>query len=181
MAEHPVTEVEEWREIPGHAGYEASSLGHIRSIDRTIISKSDVRRFYPGALLRQYIHRRYHQVSIGRHIAARVNILVCAAFWGKRPSRRHHAAHRNGDRLDNRAENLQWATPRQNKADEVIHGTRIRGVRHPNAKLTEQDVRAIRLLRSTTNLSYRAIGERFGVSKHHAIRISKNYSWQHVR
>jgi hypothetical protein len=78
----------------------------------------------------------------------RTNRLVCEAFLGVAPSPQHHSAHKDGDRLNNAAQNLYWATPQQNKADSIAHGTVARGERaanqHGAAKLTAEKVTEIR-------------------------------------
>jgi hypothetical protein len=51
---------------------------------------------------------------------------------------------------------------------------------HPNAKLTEADVREIRRLYSTENLSINAITERYPVTKSTIADIVKGKSWQNV-
>ena len=48
-------------------------------------------------------------------------------FWkiinGPAPSQKHHAAHRDGNSKNNTPENIYWATPKENIADQFRHGT----------------------------------------------------------
>jgi hypothetical protein len=179
MAEHPVSEFEEWREIPGHPGYDVSSLGRVRSVNRLVTYSNGVTRFHPGADLRPSMSRGYHLVSLSG-ISISVHRLVCPIFHGPRPSNNHQVAHWNGDRTDNRAANLRWATPKENKADEIRHGRQVIGVRHHRTKLSEGDVRLIRKLRAETGMFYYKIAERFGISDAQAWVIINGKSWKHI-
>ncbi|MFD5198845.1 HNH endonuclease signature motif containing protein [Streptomyces sp. NPDC058375] len=85
--------------------------------------------------------RKYAQVSHtaqGRTVWTTVHRLVCAAFHG-RPAAGQQAAHGNGDRWDNRADNLRWATAAENSADKRAHGRWGR-------RFTEEEVRAMKEL-----------------------------------
>jgi len=53
---------------------------------------------------------------------------VLEAFAGPRPTPRHHGAHLDGDRTNNRADNLAWKLPEDNEADKKRHGTSRGGV-----------------------------------------------------
>lgn len=176
MADHPVTEPEEWRPVPGHPGYEASSLGRVRSVDRWITS----RRFWPSVMLRPFAGDEYKKVRLGPKLFAPVHIIVCLTFHGVRPSKSHLVAHWNGDKLDNRSSNLRWATPKENKADEVRHGTWTAASRHGSAKLTETDVLVIRKLRQDHRLTFHAIGKRFGITRSHVKGIVDGRWWKSV-
>lgn len=72
-----------------------------------------------------------------------VHRLVLAAFVGPAPDKAD-ACHYNGVRTDNRLTNLRWDTRAGNMRDSIRHGTLVCGERCYNAKLTAQDVRAIR-------------------------------------
>jgi hypothetical protein len=184
MAEPPVSEIEEWRPVPGHPGYEASNLGRVRSIDRWIASSNGARQwqhFYAGRILRSTPNRRYEQVYLGqKHGHQLAHSIICLTFNGKRPSRRHQVGHWNGNPHDNRAANLRWVTPKQNKADEVTHGTRRKGSQHWHTKLTERQIRAVRKMHAETGLTMKAVGTRFGISRFHVWQIVSGNSWKHV-
>jgi len=59
-------------------------------------------------------------------------------------------------------EHLETGTSAQNATDMIRDGTSTRGIKNPQAKLTEEQVREIRA-RSTEN--QRLLGEEFGVSR----------------
>lgn len=52
-----------------------------------------------------------------------VHKAVLEAFVGPAPSRRHHAAHDDGDKSNNRLDNLAWKLKEANEADKRRHGT----------------------------------------------------------
>jgi hypothetical protein len=109
--------------------------------------------------------------------AARV---MCEMAHGKPPSRRHEAAHSCGNGHEGciNPKHLRWATPEENKADMIEHGTRIRGEKCWNARLTESAVLAIREFAHT--MSKPAIASMFGINTHHVTRIIRGDRWGHV-
>lgn len=90
---------------------------------------------------------------------------------------------------------LYSGTQKQNCADKERDGTVNRGdrngmIRHPeipqgesngNAKLTEQLVRHMRVLRSEHRISYGQLGRDFGISATHAMYICERRNWKHVK
>jgi hypothetical protein len=146
---------EVWRPIPGYDGYEASNLGRVRSLDRWLEKKNRVKWFQRGRVLRQPSDHGYPRTKLGY-----VHTLVMLAFYGPPPDGMW-AAHNDGDSSNNRLDNLRYATPSDNAMDRVAHGTANRGSRNGFAKLTEQQVLAIR---SRIGKSQTALAEEFGVS-----------------
>lgn len=69
----------------------------------------------------------------------RVHRLVAEAFLPK-PDDRHDVAHYDGDKSNNKASNLYWATKSENMLDKRRHGSNMGGVR----KLDWDKVRYIR-------------------------------------
>lgn len=54
------------------------------------------------------------------------------------------ALHINGNKLDNRLENLRWGTRKENVADAIKHGTATIGIKNGRAKLTPKMIKTIR-------------------------------------
>jgi hypothetical protein len=102
-----------------------------------------------------------------------VSRLVCEAFHGPPPDRRSHAAHGDGDRTNNSAANLRWASKAENEADKAIHGTRLSGERHPNSKLTTSAIHAIR----SDSRTLAVIGAEHGISESHVSQIKRKVIW----
>lgn len=116
----------------------------------------------------------------GRRTAIGAHVIVCETFHGPRPSGKQ-AAHRNGQRSDNRSVNLRWATRRENEADKRRHGTHPLGSASGRALLTEEQVTEIRRIAATGRHGIqRRLALRFGVSNMTISNIVLGKSWTHV-
>lgn len=153
-----------WNLIPLAPGYAASDAGEIR--------REDTRK-----ILRPANHNGYGRVTIssgGARFNAYVHRLVAAAFLGPCPEG-HQLAHKDGNRSNNSASNLYWATPVQNAADRDAHGMTARGERSGAARLTEEQARAVKL---DANLApVRSVAAKFGISPSQVHRIKHGLSW----
>jgi hypothetical protein len=106
---------------------------------------------------------------------------ILAITFIANPDNKPVVAHRDGDKLNNKLDNLYWATVQENNDDTLRHGNRACNERHGNAVLTAAEVAEIRALttgrlpRSKPTLA--EIGAIFGVSKETIADITKRRSW----
>lgn len=113
---------ERWLPIPGHEGYEASDIGRVRSVDRTLVHKNGRLQRRKGVMLKQRQDQDgYWRCRCGLGIPLGVHRLVLMAFVGPCPPGML-GLHNNGDPSDSRLENLRWGTPSDNTADMFRHG-----------------------------------------------------------
>jgi hypothetical protein len=108
-----------------------------------------------------------------------VHRLVALAFLGNGAE----VNHKNGDKADNRLENLEWTT----RSDNCLHGIHVLkrrlpwGERNGSAKLTADDARAIRAYKHPKKygaLVY--LAQKYGVSKNVLLDIRFGRSWKHI-
>lgn len=162
---------EEWKEIPGYDGYEVSSLGRVRSW-RPSGPRTGRRLVEPTILKLKTGGKQnlYLRVILGRGGPTRsVHRLVAEAFVpGQAPGL--EAAHENGNIYDNRAENLRWKTRKENVADQFRHGTL-------GKKLTYEEVEAIRAIYVRGQITYKEIGEMFGINASSVGKIILRQRW----
>lgn len=161
---------ERWAAIPGFEGrYEASTAGRIRQA-----SASPRRR--AGFIVPQNggagEYRRIGLMVDGRSRTFYVHRLVAETFMPAH-AKGAEVNHINGDKTDNRIENLEWVTHAENMA----HAARVlRSCGGPKKwlrRLTDEQVRAIR----TDSRPGRAIAADYGLSQcaiHH-IKSRKTY------
>lgn len=127
---------EEWRPCPGYEDiYEVSSTGRVRRLAAARGGRIgyELKGMIDGRGYRTYTLRK--SVTFRSEKAHR---LVCAAFNNGRTLDRRFVNHKNGDRLDNRAENLEWVTNRENIQHAFAAGhidtTNRQGANHPKAR-----------------------------------------------
>lgn len=111
----------EWKPVKDYEGlYEVSSDGRVRSLDRLDrLGRKVAGRIRRHSLAgRGYPHMPLHkdQKQTGKYI----HRLVAEAFLGPREGM--EVNHINGDKTDNRVENLEWVTPSQNILHSLANG-----------------------------------------------------------
>ena len=104
-----------------------------------------------------------------------MSTFVLEAFVGPCPQG-VECCHNDGNCLNNAESNLRWDTSKSNKADQLLHGTRICGERINTAKLTAADVREIR----DSGQSAGVLAEKFGVTKTLIYMILGRKVWKHI-
>lgn len=112
-----------WKDIEGYEGlYQVSNLGNIKSL-RKRIDKGKCHRYFDEKILKPIeTNRGYLRVKLckDRKIKKiRVHRLVAEAFI-KRPEL--EVNHIDGNKKNNKAENLEWVTQRENKQHAWITG-----------------------------------------------------------
>ena len=160
----PATEsAEVWRDIDGaNARYSVSSLGRVRSNRSARILKPCGVAGYPT------IKTCENGVGQTRY----VHDLVCEAFLGPRSCKKSIVVnHKNGVRDDNRLENLEYCTPKDNIRHAVATGLITR-------QLSRQTAREI-LAAQRAGESYQSLCLRFGVSKQcvSSLKHGQSYQW----
>lgn len=106
--------------------------------------------------------------------------VMCELVNGPPPTSRHEAAHscgRGNDACVN-PRHLRWATPAENTADKIIHGTVAVGSMLPQSKLKEEDIPTIRRLAIDTPV--KEIALRYGVGPITIYKILWGQRWRHV-
>lgn len=67
-----------------------------------------------------------------------VHQIVAFTFLGERPSSQHHAAHDDGDKLNNCRSNIKWKTKIENEHDKIAHGRSNHGDRNGMSEVSRR-------------------------------------------
>lgn len=159
-----------WKMIENFPAYEVSSLGRVRNIIGS-------RRFPPGHVLksRPKTDGPYLVIGLfkdGRRYPFAVHRLVMDAFVGIRPEG-YDRSHIDGDPTNNAVSNLTFEPASKNNSRKYGHGTGQRGSRGTNAKLTDEQVAAIR----SDNRKSGALAKLYGCNRSTINRIRSKKTW----
>lgn len=116
--------MEKWKSVPGYEGlYEASTLGRIRTVEGKITkNKRFAERHWKSRILKtrgkQNSGYRASLWKDGKVKDALVARIVAYTFLGNPPTDEYTVNHIDGNRFNNKIENLEWMT----RADNVRYG-----------------------------------------------------------
>ena len=184
------TTPEEWRDVPGYEGvYSVSSLGRVRRERRGPHTRI-------GYILTPRLNRGYYRLTLtrdGQELRHFVHRLVAAAFIGPCPPG-HTVNHRDGRKLNNRTDNLEYLTPAGQQAHASRLGLLAFGARNGNTTHPEQiphGERSVRAkLTNAATISMRAARARGAplqqlATEHHVSvstvsRVCLGRTWRHT-
>ncbi len=125
-------------------------------------------------------HKGYSGVSVwseNRNHSLFLSRAILDAFVGPREDMQ--ASHLNGNKQDNRLENLAWETAKENQARKKEHGTSQHGMRHGGSVLTDEQVIEIRAL-AASGVKLTVIADKFGVWDSNIGAIVNRQTWKHI-
>lgn len=177
---------ERWCPIQGYEGYyDVSDRGVVRSCTRTIphARYGTVNRL---ARLRKPSTRTDGYLIVGLHRGGRttaspVHRLVAAAFCSGRDAEHSQVNHKDGNKLNNAAGNLEWVTAQQNTVHAHANGLikYRRGEDNRASRITAADVLAIRAARER-GIPAKEVAAKYGIATTYVWEITSGRSWGHV-
>lgn len=148
----------------------APNGAHAAFLDQAVASDTDACIEWPYARLK---------AGYGQTAGGLAHRTVCRAAHGSPADETMHAAHKCGNPACCNPRHLYWATPSQNQADRITHGTSNRGTRQWQSQLDEDKVREIRRL-SSGGMTHQKIADQFGVSRLTVTKAIRRYTWAWV-
>ena len=166
--------MEVWKDIENHIGkYQISNLGRVKSLARHRETK--IPYFIEERILKQTVSMGYLYVKLGKSGSKSIHRLVASAF-SKNDNKILEVNHIDGNKLNNIATNLEWCTHQENMQHAHIFGLIAhKGVNNPNAKLTKDDVIAIRSIGKS--LTIREISSLYHIGTTQVWKILNNKCW----
>lgn len=178
------------KDIPGYEGlYAVTNDGRVWSHPkRTTVGSNGGMREDGGRWLniirvtKRTAHMRAYLHRDGKAAGMLVHRAVAMAYLPN-PESLPHINHKDGDPTNNRVENLEWCDASTNARHAIANGlTKMpsqSGAKNSQSKLTESDVRRIRIEHSAGK-SCAAIARQFGVNPKTVNDIVRGKRWAHI-
>lgn len=175
---------EQWNPVSGYEGwYEVSNLGNVRSVDRIVFHHRTGSAKWKGKRLFQKANRNgYIMVTLVRQrkrMTFTVHKLVADAFIPN-PRGVLYVDHVDGNRQNNRLDNLERVTMLENNQRARAKGRLPVGERVWTAKLTSAQVVEIRR-KYKDGATPSALSQEYGIDASHIGKIGRGEKWRHIK
>lgn len=168
--------IEVWKDIKGYEGlYQVSNLGRVKSLKHLkeyfLTYRIEGKGYASVALFKGTVSSRK---------SYKVHRLVADAFIPN-PENKPQINHKDGNKLNNSVENLEWVTNQENIVhaynNGLIHPNPLKGEEAPQHKLTWEEVEYIRKRYAGGDTSTHKLAEEFNVTPSCIGLIVRNKRW----
>ena len=147
-----------WKDIPNYEGYQASNLGRIRTYNKRTYTKLHGERHWKNRILKfkptiKNAHSKQgggYRVSLWKDGKCKdflVARIIATTFLENLIDTKMTVNHKNGNRLDNRVENLEWLTLSEN----IKYGFENNQYQQINIKLKNKNTNKISEFKSLSS------------------------------
>ncbi|MFG6409452.1 MAG: NUMOD4 motif-containing HNH endonuclease [Bacteroides acidifaciens] len=164
-----------WEDIPGYGSlYQVSNMGRVKGLPRKVNNHTGFIQLKERLLKGHPITKGYIQIQLPsrpNRVLKLIHVLVAQCFIPN-PNNYPQVNHINGNKADNRAENLEWCDNSMNQLHAYAHGLNWRRENAGKPK------RRVRLIHSKSgealDFDSRADAARYlGGKKHHIANLGK--------
>lgn len=167
------TNIELWKDIPGFEGeYEASTYGNIRSLKRgqKMLMKQSVNGGGYGTTKLCLNGVQYSKMS---------HEWICETFNGAKPDGENIVVnHKNGNKLDNRPENLEWISAKMNVSHSITFNKKHGFIEHRSVFTPELVLEIYHRLLSGERTQ--KLATEYGVGRHAISHIKYKKFWSYI-
>jgi len=177
--------MEIWRDIKGFEGfYKISDMGNIKSLERKVTYKTRGSSFRTDVIKEKILkpqksHCKYLTVTLyGANRKPKQFLLhrLIAETFVPNPENKKEVNHKDGNKLNNSLNNLEWCTRSENATHMVKNGlcNFKLGSESPNSKFSQEDADKIRSEYLNGKISQSKLGKKYGVAQGTISTIIRN-------
>lgn len=159
--------------LKGYKGfYNISSEGKVFSLK----NKKELKlRYHNSGYIRLALYKEGKRNDIFLHRLVAINFL-------ENPNFKLQVNHKDGNKMNNKVDNLEWVSPSENSLHSYKVGLQfpIRGEKHYSAKLTCEEVKSIRNLYIPRKYSQRRLAKEFNVHQSSIKDILSGKNWGYL-
>lgn len=177
------TTIEIWKDIEGYKGlYQVSNLGRVKSLAGKRFGRCESQEKIMCSFPAPNGYLRIPFNVKGSRKSKSIHRLVAENFIPN-PENKPTVNHKNGIKTDNRVENLEWATPKENIRHAHLNGLSIsaKGSSVKGSKLTECLIPEIRAKYSTGKYTQKQLAAEYKVCLMSINLLVRGKTWAHVK
>lgn len=176
---------ETWKNIDGHEGrYQVSNLGRVKTLERTVSFGRSYRVIKEKVLTPSIGTTGYFEIKPckeGRHETRKIHRLVANAFIDNIYNK-PQVNHIDGNKLNNKVENLEWVT----KSENAIHAYKTGLVVRPQGELNRRSIlRESQVIEIKDKISKGGkvsdLCVEYNVNSSTVASIKSGKSWRHIK